>query len=260
LEAILQDPDDDTPRLIFADWLEEQGDPCGVARAEFIRVQCALADRHLAVRRRATLEARQQQFLEQYGREWTRPVRNLVRTCAFHRGFLDDVSMWARRFLTHAGQLFRRAPVQHVRLWREINPKAGRRFSMPALAESEHLERLRSLDLRDNRLESRDVRAFVVSEHLSSLTSLNLADNRIGDSGIRALAQAPLLAQLTHLDLRHNDFGAMGVRALAQALHQLTLRPEGLPLQTLDLRGNKLGVAGQRVVSASPLLQRLMRR
>jgi uncharacterized protein (TIGR02996 family) len=39
LEAIAADLDDDAPRLLFADWLEEHGDP----RGEFIRVQCALA-------------------------------------------------------------------------------------------------------------------------------------------------------------------------------------------------------------------------
>lgn len=36
LQAILEAPDDDTPRLIYADWLDEHGDP---ARAEFIRLQ-----------------------------------------------------------------------------------------------------------------------------------------------------------------------------------------------------------------------------
>ncbi len=35
LEVIAADLDDDAPRLVFADWLEEHGDPCG----EFIRVQ-----------------------------------------------------------------------------------------------------------------------------------------------------------------------------------------------------------------------------
>jgi uncharacterized protein (TIGR02996 family) len=38
-QAILDSPDDDTPRLVYADWLEEQGDP----RGEFIRLQCLLA-------------------------------------------------------------------------------------------------------------------------------------------------------------------------------------------------------------------------
>lgn len=40
LDAIRDAPDDDTPRLVFADWLEEHGQP---ERAEFIRVQCELA-------------------------------------------------------------------------------------------------------------------------------------------------------------------------------------------------------------------------
>src|SRR5687767_12335037 len=41
LRAICDRPDDDLPRLIYADWLEEHGQ---VERAEFIRVQVELAD------------------------------------------------------------------------------------------------------------------------------------------------------------------------------------------------------------------------
>jgi uncharacterized protein (TIGR02996 family) len=40
LRAIIAAPDDDLPRLVFADWLDERGHH---ARAEFIRVQCELA-------------------------------------------------------------------------------------------------------------------------------------------------------------------------------------------------------------------------
>lgn len=40
LAAIAAHPDEDTPRLVYADWLQENGDD---ARAEFIRVQCELA-------------------------------------------------------------------------------------------------------------------------------------------------------------------------------------------------------------------------
>lgn len=41
LTAIIAHPDEDTPRLAFADWLDENGDP---DRAAFIRVQCRLAE------------------------------------------------------------------------------------------------------------------------------------------------------------------------------------------------------------------------
>ena len=40
LAQICDNPADDTVRLVFADWLEEHGEP---ERAEFIRVQCELA-------------------------------------------------------------------------------------------------------------------------------------------------------------------------------------------------------------------------
>jgi uncharacterized protein (TIGR02996 family) len=40
LQAIIERPDDDAPRLIYADWLDEQG---ASLRAEFIRLQCRLA-------------------------------------------------------------------------------------------------------------------------------------------------------------------------------------------------------------------------
>jgi uncharacterized protein (TIGR02996 family) len=41
LRCVIEAPDDDTPRLIFADWLEEHGEG---ARAEFVRVQCRIAE------------------------------------------------------------------------------------------------------------------------------------------------------------------------------------------------------------------------
>jgi uncharacterized protein (TIGR02996 family) len=40
IAAILANPDEDTPRLALADWLQENGEP---ERAEFIRVQVELA-------------------------------------------------------------------------------------------------------------------------------------------------------------------------------------------------------------------------
>ena len=40
LAAIAARPDDDTPRLVYADWLDDHGD---ADRAEFIRLQCAQA-------------------------------------------------------------------------------------------------------------------------------------------------------------------------------------------------------------------------
>ena len=43
LAAIRANPEEDTPRLMFADWLDELGGEANQARAEFIRLQCELA-------------------------------------------------------------------------------------------------------------------------------------------------------------------------------------------------------------------------
>ena len=40
LRAVCESPDDDTPRLVLADWLEENGEP---ERAEFIRIGVEIA-------------------------------------------------------------------------------------------------------------------------------------------------------------------------------------------------------------------------
>jgi uncharacterized protein (TIGR02996 family) len=38
LEKLLADPSDNATRLVYADWLEEQGDPVSEAKAEFLRL------------------------------------------------------------------------------------------------------------------------------------------------------------------------------------------------------------------------------
>ena len=67
LRAILDNPDDDGVRLVYADWLEEHGQP---ERAEFIRVQIALASLPLGDRKRERLTARESELWREYGKGW----------------------------------------------------------------------------------------------------------------------------------------------------------------------------------------------
>ena len=47
LAAIAATPDDDLPRLVYADWLDENGRPI---RAEFIRLQIEIAKKEMLPR------------------------------------------------------------------------------------------------------------------------------------------------------------------------------------------------------------------
>jgi uncharacterized protein (TIGR02996 family) len=153
VEDVCRHPGDDAPRLILADWLDEHGEG---ERAELIRVQCELArtvrapaglsDGFAATRwreHREDLRRRERELLQ--ARWWARltgaappGVRYWQSSVAhgwalpmptgdggggligaeveFRRGFVEEVTLPAEAFLTHAAALFRAAPVRRVTL------------------------------------------------------------------------------------------------------------------------------------------------
>jgi uncharacterized protein (TIGR02996 family) len=250
LQAILDAPDDDAPRLLFADWLEEYGDS---DRAEFIRIQVALAWPSSGLA--PALWSRQRELLDRHGQEWSAPARAVAASCAFARGFIEEIEAEASAFLDGAAELFRQAPVRRVRLHWERGPLLAASH-IPRLADCTSLKRLNHLDLSDNILGSDGLQALLVAAPLTGLTSLSLRECRVGDRGARALAQSPLLTQLAWLDLSGNDIGPAGVRALAQTLEGRQLKGGLSRLRELLLQGNPLGDAGRRAVRASRVLSR----
>src|SRR5947209_1378755 len=113
LRLILADPDADGPRLLYADWLDERGD---AARAEFIRVQCALAALPADDARRPALQARGDVLLEQNRFAWGAPLRGLAVQWDFGRGFPVSARLEAKVFFARAEELFASVPVRHVDL------------------------------------------------------------------------------------------------------------------------------------------------
>lgn len=71
LATILDNPDDDGPRLVYADWLEENGQ---CERAEFIRVQCELASPSPQNHRRDWWSERESELLRANQKPWLAPL------------------------------------------------------------------------------------------------------------------------------------------------------------------------------------------
>src|SRR3954453_4794141 len=87
LAAIWEHPHEDTPRLMFADWLDEHEQ---APRAEFIRVQCALAqlDEWDDSPRRAELKKREKQLWTKHAKAWKARLSPLLQKLGgFVRGF-----------------------------------------------------------------------------------------------------------------------------------------------------------------------------
>jgi uncharacterized protein (TIGR02996 family) len=116
VRAIAETLYDDTPRLVYADWLEDHGDP---DRAEFIRVQCELEpmrDRY-EIDRAAQLHRREGELLHLHAKTWLGAMpkgwddwRAGVE-CEFRRGFVDTVSMPVRTFLDLGPAILQLHPV-----------------------------------------------------------------------------------------------------------------------------------------------------
>jgi uncharacterized protein (TIGR02996 family) len=87
LATIWDEPHDDVPRLVYADWLEEHGGEEELARANLIRAQCELAHLPGDDPRYDILESREADILARWERGWWKRMPAGCRKGRFRRGF-----------------------------------------------------------------------------------------------------------------------------------------------------------------------------
>lgn len=238
LAAIAADPDDDTPRLVYADFLDEKGGELDIARAAFIRAQIELtkpAQKGDSKRRRELLSTAKK-LHKQYGKVWIDPVFDALGTKKekFWRevGY-DEWDRGFRDWLYFDSPAAFRDQVAAVRALTPITTVSLKKFSdadVSKLLEMEELRTLRRLTLFGN--------------------GRRPTDMSIGDDTLAALAACPNLARLEHLDLTQNRVTTAGVRAVAHS-------PVLTRLTKLNLYGNEVSDATYEMLVASPLGGRL---
>jgi uncharacterized protein (TIGR02996 family) len=293
LADICERPDSDAPRLIYADWLDEHGGPDGAARAELIRLQCALARQPEEGPDRPRAQARCDALLAAHEAEWARPLDGLAEHCLFERGFVGEAEVTGEQLLRKGAELLRRAPLRRLTV-RADSGQAGELAASPLLA------RVTRLEVRGRGLGDEGAAALAASPFLGGLRALvlhhcgvgpaggralagaafaglerlNLGANDLDDEGVAALAAAPRLAGLRNLGLGANNLGRPAAAALAasphlrrleevnlganylddEAVRLLAASPASASLRVLDLRHNEFGDAGALALAASPYL------
>lgn len=153
LRSILESPEDDAPRLVAADWLDEQGDTRSTQHAALIRGM--VADK-IAPARFRVIKGRRTGSLywECYsligsdrwpgdtsspdGCNWANAMRDVLGDpwwkpddnswVEFRRGFPSAVILPTASFLEHAATLFVAAPIEAVTLSDKEPYRAERRF------------------------------------------------------------------------------------------------------------------------------------
>jgi uncharacterized protein (TIGR02996 family) len=188
LAAIREHPDEDGPRLVYADWLDEQGDPKG----EFIRVQCERARRDPDDPRQAALAWREEELLDPHTVAWGRHLPSWVESCTFRRGFPHTAALSLSRFIEQSHRLFRAEPLLAGVAFDFTAPcfpdDLWPRYDFRVFAESPHVNRLTEVRLRcDNNIAPEDLELFLTAPLVNQLGRLELGNVAITDSALRRL-------------------------------------------------------------------------
>lgn len=190
IRAIVAKPDEDTPRLVYADWLDEHGRS---DRARLIRVQCAIVD----------LQTEETALIEKHGKEWGKTLFDAGGdNWKFHRGFPEEVTMRFPDFFSEHKRLNDLTPLSHLHLIGGTDDRLRQLADLPAAHQ------IRSLEVDDPSTPPHPedfgvegIRSLAESPHLRGLRSLRLHSHQIGEAGADLIAGSPAFANLTRLAL-----------------------------------------------------------
>jgi uncharacterized protein (TIGR02996 family) len=206
LRAIGAAPEDDAPRLVYADWLDDRGD---AARAEFIRVQCELARPGGDRGRRTHMRERERESLKAHAAEWSAAFPGCQ--VEFRRGLVEAVSGGADKLERLPSQLFAPGIVQEVRVTGPLRPAtAVRGFTQ--------MHGVKTLRLSSLALTSSDLIGLGMAEQFAALDVMDLRWNDITTDGFRELVADDLLPPGRTLLLGGNHFGPADRAELAEVL------------------------------------------
>ena len=280
LQEIISDPDNDTPRLIYADWLDENQE---APRADLIRTQCALEKLDRYSLARMELEDHALDLWQKHQNdwqadlpEWARVKEDWYMASCFRRGFLHRVHGSPEDFLQNADELFAVAPVReaylgyifdngrgladcpHLARLHELSLTfSGSKPNLAELLSSHHISELRSLIVKFYQehptgsfeeaapvLQDEDAVSLAECAKLSNLRALDLGCHLIGPEGISALAESRNLQRLECLNITYNPLGGEGIRRLccSQLLERLT---------ELQMYNTQTGDEGWRALGAA---------
>lgn len=123
MEAICANHEDDSVRLIYADWLDEHGD---ADRAEFIRLQVCIARGGNGDEKYTEMRLRSGDLLtKNFGLRWAMPILDLlgwsnsgarVGSWGWRRGFIESVTLTAKEWFLRHDELTSLTPIREVTL------------------------------------------------------------------------------------------------------------------------------------------------
>jgi uncharacterized protein (TIGR02996 family) len=263
-QAVLDAPEDDAPRLVYADWLLERGD----VRGELIRLQCTTY--HDLKRADAILKVSASTFAGEAA-----PYKPV-----FARGFVDEVAMSVAAFAKHGERVFGTEPVRKLdmtrpsltaeqlkklaatpalRLVRELHLGCKQDTPLAALGASPHLERLKVLRLQFCGASTEDWREFLETLRAPALEELHFVRNSTSAGVYEGLARNnSVRLRLLSEDCLRDLGGAGSATRTNAALGAFARSPAAARLEIFRTYRGKIDVDGLDALLAATRLKRLI--
>jgi uncharacterized protein (TIGR02996 family) len=239
LAAIWEESRDDAHRLVYADWLEENGDPAQVARGEFIRVQCELARLALGDPRFAALKARQKELWSKWKVAWRSALKGEAKRWPFQRGFPqpNDLGIYADELFRMTPARLAAAPARNcclldaARFFDDLLAWPGLErletfYLSGAVPTGDWLGRvLACLAFRNVRriclvscpIELPQLEALLTAWQDHPIVEVTLNGSKIGDDGLGLVLNHPVIDTVRVIGISGCGLTAAGMRALAES-------------------------------------------
>jgi uncharacterized protein (TIGR02996 family) len=241
--AICTTPDEDTPRLAFADFLVEQGGKADKVLARFIRLQVELARSGCVNPQNHPLAQEINRLEIKHAGKWSAGLNGLVLMSRFARGFVEEVTMYSKRFVAEGDRLFAAHPVRAVKF---ADMTGGRGVAPPVeLFACPHLARLHTIHFVGQPVDDEFAGRYARSPHLAGIRCLRIGRCSLTPSGLRSLLEARSTPGLTELEVHDSPHvGSDHIVALAESRSLARLR-------SLSFRGCSIGAAGAVALAKS---------
>ena len=240
LADIIANIDDKKPRLVYADLLQDLGDP----RGEFIALACARADIPEEDARIPELDGQIEALLKKHKKTWAAACgENKGARYEYRRGFVEKISLDAKELLANADKIFAAEPIEELNVWKIDESPTKRGGSRLAPILELPLHRIRRLSLARCKLSKDDFEALAAATTLGSVELLDLTNGGSYEIPVAPLAKATSLPKLRELNLRGCMIGDEGALALARSK---TLKMRKLILARNDLHP----AAGEAIATA----------
>ncbi len=243
LRTIRANPDDDTARLVYADFIEEAGDS---ERGELIRVQVALANTPESDAGRGELEDREHTLLAAHEARWlgVMPDSDGLIEWEFARGFVAEVAATPSFMLNEGSDLCAAHPIQR---WRVQCSQQDMAEDLLEAGRRGWFSRLESLDLAGWFQSIGEMERFLTRSEFGQLRHLDLTDRDNLADLPEILERCSFREQLKVLRCSGRYPGEIGVLDawdLTRALGPARLQELAVPaceLTAQDVRGLLVG-------------------